>query len=107
MLLDDPKWDATEAAHPAWWRGYDHAVMAVCDEVNQIIDGKKPLGVCREPYQSLRLRLAHAIEVAEARGAAQMRERAEQALGDFESVKNMDDLTPADVVRALPDREAK
>lgn len=22
---DDPEWDATDAAHPAWWRGEDHA----------------------------------------------------------------------------------
>lgn len=21
----DPQWDATDAAHPAWWRGHDHA----------------------------------------------------------------------------------
>ena len=21
---DDPEWDATEGAHPAWWRGHDH-----------------------------------------------------------------------------------
>jgi hypothetical protein len=25
LAADDPQWDATDAAHPAWWRGNDHA----------------------------------------------------------------------------------
>jgi hypothetical protein len=25
-LTDNPEWDATEGAHPAWWRGCDHGV---------------------------------------------------------------------------------
>ena len=24
FVLDDPDLDATDAAHPAWWRGHDH-----------------------------------------------------------------------------------
>lgn len=23
-IIDDPRMDATDAAHPAWWRGYDY-----------------------------------------------------------------------------------
>jgi hypothetical protein len=27
-LRDNPQWDATEGASPAWWRGCDHGVAA-------------------------------------------------------------------------------
>jgi hypothetical protein len=25
QMKDDPQWDATDAAHPAWWRGQEQA----------------------------------------------------------------------------------
>ena len=28
--FDEPDWDATDWAHPAWWRGEDHGVIGVC-----------------------------------------------------------------------------
>ena len=40
--LDDPQWDATDAAHPAWWRGNDHGVAAVVQIINGTLDGKPP-----------------------------------------------------------------
>lgn len=40
--LDDPQWDATDAAHPAWWRGNDHGVAAVVQIINDTLDGKAP-----------------------------------------------------------------
>ena len=54
---DDPELDATDSAHPAWWRGSDHTFHIMCDMVNKILDGKEPLGVSSEPWQKLRLRL--------------------------------------------------
>lgn len=32
-LKDNPDFDATDAAHPAWWRGNDAGVEAACDQV--------------------------------------------------------------------------
>lgn len=43
---DDPETDGTDFAHPAWWRGNDRGVEAVCEIVERILDGKdtEPLG---------------------------------------------------------------
>lgn len=30
---DDPETDATDGAHPAWWRGSDHATQACAKQV--------------------------------------------------------------------------
>lgn len=38
---DDPLWDGTDAAHPAWWRGNDAGVLATVRIVNEILDGKR------------------------------------------------------------------
>jgi len=55
---DDPELDGTDGAHPAYWRGEDYAIKAVCNKLNAILDGKSVTGVCNEPLQSLRVRLA-------------------------------------------------
>jgi len=55
---DNPEADATDAAHPAWWRGHDHGAHSVCQLVNGILDGEPILGTAREPWQATRLRLA-------------------------------------------------
>jgi hypothetical protein len=39
---DDPQWDGTDAAHPAWWRGNDRGVEAVVQIVNGVLDGQPP-----------------------------------------------------------------
>jgi hypothetical protein len=39
---DNPDWDSTDAAHPAWWRGNDAGVEAVVKIVGGILDGDKP-----------------------------------------------------------------
>jgi hypothetical protein len=39
---DNPDWDSTDAAHPAWWRGNDAGVEAVVKIVSGILDGDKP-----------------------------------------------------------------
>ena len=41
---DDPEWDATDAAHPAWWRGCDYG----CARTNSAGTGTSSLPVhCR------------------------------------------------------------
>lgn len=35
---DNPEWDATDAAHPAWWRGQDHGAASVVREANRLLD---------------------------------------------------------------------
>lgn len=36
---DNPFWDATDAAHPAWWRGNDAGVQAVVERLTRTLDG--------------------------------------------------------------------
>lgn len=37
---DDPELDATDYAHPAWWRGEEHAVEMLVHRMEKILDGK-------------------------------------------------------------------
>ena len=57
-IPDDPEFDCTDAAHPAWWRGCDYGTDSIIREVTAILDGKQPAGSCSEPWESLRKRLA-------------------------------------------------
>lgn len=54
---DNPEWDGTDAAHPAWWRGEAYGFGELCRAVNETLDGEAPTGTCGEPWQSTRLRL--------------------------------------------------
>jgi hypothetical protein len=63
VLKDDPEWDGTDGAHPAWWRGHDHAVAVICQNLCQILDGAPFAGVCNEPWESVRKRLAELVRV--------------------------------------------
>ena len=54
---DDPFWDGSDFAHPAWWRGNDQGVVVFCKEVNSILNGAPVQGFSSEPWQSLRKRL--------------------------------------------------
>lgn len=40
MTDDDPELDSTDFAHPAWWRGSDHAVEMVVQLFKEAIEGK-------------------------------------------------------------------
>lgn len=40
----DNIWDATDGACPAWWRGNDDGVTAVCVSINRLLDGHEPAG---------------------------------------------------------------
>ena len=55
--LDDPEFDCTDAAHPAWWRGHEHTTVMFCQHVNEILDGKEYFGKCNEPWETTRQRL--------------------------------------------------
>ena len=68
---DDPQWDATDAAHPAWWRGHDQTSAVFCREVSEILDGKEPAGVSCEPWETLSRRLWALRQEAIAKGSAE------------------------------------
>ena len=52
---DDPEMDATDFAHPAWWRGNDHAHEMFVFHAKEILLGKTTNnGTCSEPWESLR-----------------------------------------------------
>jgi hypothetical protein len=54
--VDDPGLDATDGAHPAWWRGSDHACQAIARNLNSILDGV-PAYQCDGDYQEAILRI--------------------------------------------------
>ena len=60
--MDDPEMDGTDYAHPAWWRGHDQTVEVMCIKIQKLLDGEVTNGVCREPYQSIRLKIIKLIE---------------------------------------------
>lgn len=61
-LRDDPECDATDLAHPAWWRGNDAGVHATVEVIRRVLDsgldggvsGYKPLQEIRERIERLR-----------------------------------------------------
>lgn len=63
--VDYPEHDATDGAHPAWWRGNDHAVFSLCQMINEILDGKDhPGGASNEPWESTRRRIRELVAKA-------------------------------------------
>ncbi len=50
---DDPKYDGTDGAHPAWWRGEEAGVRGAVREVRRVLTGEF-IGGTREPLQELR-----------------------------------------------------
>jgi len=56
--------DGTDFAHPAWWRGQDHAVAMMTREIGKILEGEPIMGVCQEPWQTVRVRIAGLTEDA-------------------------------------------
>ena len=63
---DDPLWDGTDAAHPAWWRGNDAGVLATVRIVNEILDGKRsgPAHYGSPELTDLHRRLLALVELA-------------------------------------------
>lgn len=55
---DDPMADCTDFAHPAWWRGQEHAHLQFVTMVNRILDGEPASGgLSTMPWEALRQRL--------------------------------------------------
>lgn len=46
LAYDDPTTDATDGAHPAWWRGSDAGVAGAVRIINEALDGPLPLVGC-------------------------------------------------------------
>jgi len=38
---DNPFYDATDGAHPAWWRGSDYSIDRVVETLHNLLDGKQ------------------------------------------------------------------
>lgn len=57
LSAEDALYDATDFAHPAWWRGYTYASLAVIDKVTSVFNGEDEGGVASGPWQLLRSRL--------------------------------------------------
>jgi len=82
---DDPQFDGTDGAHPAWWRGQRHGFEACMREIEKvIIDPFRTLtkgGQTQPEWQALRMRVAMmalnlgcvVAELAEARGQPDLR----------------------------------
>ena len=64
LIPDIPELDATDGAHPAWWRSHEHTVKTLCQKINDIIDGKdNGEGVSSEPWESVRRKLLSAAYI--------------------------------------------
>lgn len=54
-LQDDPQWDGTDAAHPAYWRGEEQSAYQFCRLINNVLSGEnKCEGRMNEPLESVR-----------------------------------------------------
>lgn len=52
---DDPQWDATDGAHPAWWRGNDAGVASCAAIIKRLASGEDAgYGTSREPWEGAR-----------------------------------------------------
>jgi hypothetical protein len=62
LIPDDPHFDATDGAHPAWWRGHDHTVTVLCRIFDEIISDPMRMmrqgGVCARPLHETKVRIA-------------------------------------------------
>lgn len=62
-MNDNPELDGTDYAHPAYWRGEDHAVIVLCQKINNILNGHDDgRGHSNEPWESTRRRLLELVK---------------------------------------------
>ena len=63
-MKDDPELDATDFAHPAWWRGHINGCEGTCMRIERILegqdDGSGVLG--NKKLESLRRKLLKIME---------------------------------------------
>lgn len=50
-LRDDPEWDATDGAHPAWWRGHDYVSARFKEELDK---ARRERDECVEEVKDIR-----------------------------------------------------
>lgn len=98
---DHPENDATDFAHPAWWRGHTYSVVAMCREVTKILDGEwSESAACSEPWETLRQRLHVLVTRPPVAGLAELTDEQwyevfqelRKALGEWSSGKVDDDF---------------
>jgi len=74
IAYDDPSLDATDGAHPAWWRGNDAGVAGAVRIINEALDGPLPLAGCvggadleavRQRVAALRASVARLVEAGD------------------------------------------
>lgn len=54
-MQDDSQWDATDAAHPAWWRGEKYSAYQAAKLIANILSGEDICkGVMNEPLETMR-----------------------------------------------------
>ena len=54
-LQDNPLWDCTDAAHPAWWRGEKYSAYKAAELIAKILSGEdKCRGKMNEPLETMR-----------------------------------------------------
>lgn len=51
-LADNPFWDSTDSAHPAWWRGEEYASKMISIQISKIVLNEEI-----EDYRELRKKL--------------------------------------------------
>ena len=70
LWVDNPEWDGTDGAHPAWWRGQEDGVKGAVMRVREALEGNEGAmaGKCQEPLQSLREDVAALLDRARVRG---------------------------------------
>jgi hypothetical protein len=62
VAVDNPFWDCTDAAHPAWWRGEQYASKHIIKDLQKIVIG--PESTEEMPYQTLRHWIKTAMETS-------------------------------------------
>jgi hypothetical protein len=63
QLVDNPAFDGTDGAHPAWWRGNDAGGAEVTQAVQEMLEGKRQGGVFGSPeLQAISVRIKSLLE---------------------------------------------
>lgn len=63
IRTDWPEWDATDAAHPAWWRGETWSALKAAEMIKEIIAGNdNGEGVMNEPLETMRRSVMKLVE---------------------------------------------
>ncbi len=91
---DDPEWDGTDAAHPAWWRGNDAGYRSITRMIEGILDGTYDgSGVSAEPWESVKQRLVMLVRSKPTQSPPPPEQRDDEALALWrEYLAYLDDL---------------